>query len=859
MNDTGRTSKNKSPQPSLTDEYIPAPGLFDEMMDPVTGVRPHWREFLSELSQVPDKELQHYWDTAQRLIQENGTTYNVYDETGDSVRPWRMDPIPMLVGAAEWHHLEAGLIQRAKLLNAIVSDIYDQQSLLTRELLPAPLVFGNRNFLRPMHGIRPPGGIHLNFVAFDIARAADHRWWVLSDRTQAPSGAGYALENRVVLARTLPNIFRDAQVHRLAGFFQALSDNLVKQTGKDDPLIVLLTPGPLNETFFEHAYLARYLGFPLVEGADLTVRDNKVYLKTLNGLKQVDLIFRRVDGDFCDPLELKTDSLLGAAGLVAAVRAGNVVIANSLGSGVVECEALMSFLPGLCRELFHEELLIPSLATWWCGQQKERDYVTKNLDQLIIRPTFSNSSILNDNTKAIMPGEAVGAHREEILQRLNRRGAEYFGQETLTLSTSPVWRRGQLEPRPMALRVYVCADGDSYRVMPGGLTRTTDGFDSRSVSMQQGDASKDTWVQSDQPVSTFSRLATPGQTVILRRSGNDLPSRVADNLFWLGRYAERTENSVRLLRSMILRLAGEAGAGDDPQTLTRLTNILVEFGYLRQRTARKAAASGIQAVEREVAALLFERGPANGLLELLGNLKRTASLVRERLSMDSWRILIGISQRAHNHASRIRLDVDDGLALLNQILEDLAAFSGMQMENMTRSLGWRLLDIGRRVERATYMAKLIREMAIEGNPAGEGRLDLMLELGDSTMTYRTRYLSSVQLPAVIDLLLTDNSNPRSIAFQIDAIADHIACLPHDAESAVLTREQHLIVAMTSQLRLADINALCAQRSKGGRRLELNKFVENLENQTYEVSDALARKYFSHVMPTRSASSGGVVP
>jgi uncharacterized alpha-E superfamily protein len=246
-------------------------------------------------------------------------------------------------------------------------------------------------------------------------------------------------------------------------------------------------------------------------------------------------------------------------------------------------------------------------------------------------------------------------------------------------------------------------------------------------------------------------------------------------------------------------------------------------------------------------------------LELLGNLKRTASLVRERLSMDSWRILIGISQRAHNHASRIRLDVDDGLALLNQILEDLAAFSGMQMENMTRSLGWRLLDIGRRVERATYMAKLIREMAIEGNPAGEGRLDLMLELGDSTMTYRTRYLSSVQLPAVIDLLLTDNSNPRSIAFQIDAIADHIACLPHDAESAVLTREQHLIVAMTSQLRLADINALCAQRSKGGRRLELNKFVENLENQTYEVSDALARKYFSHVMPTRSASSGGVVP
>lgn len=843
----------------LTADYMPTPGMFDEMMDPVQGIRPHWKEFLGELGRLPGTELTHLWDTAQRLIQENGTTYNVYDDSADSVRPWRMDPIPFLVSAAEWSQLEAGLIQRARLLNAIVGDIYGEQSLLSRELLPAPLIFGNPNFLRPMHGIKAPRGVHLNFMAFDVARAADNRWWVLSDRTQAPSGAGYALENRVVLARTLPDIFRDAQVHRLAGFFQALSDNLVAQTGKDDPLIVLMTPGPHNETFFEHAYLARYLGFPLVEGADLTVRDNKVYLKTLNGLKQVDLIFRRVDGDFCDPLELRTESLLGIAGLVAAVRAGNVVVANNLGSGVVECEALMSFLPGLCRKLFGEELLIPSLATWWCGQQKERDYVTENLDQLILRTTFSNSSILNDHANAILPGETAGAHRDEVLRRVERRGFEFFGQETLTLSTAPVWQNGRLEPRPMALRVYVCADGDSYRVMPGGLTRTTDSLDSRAVSMQQGDASKDTWVLSDTPVSTFSRLTTPGQAVTLRRSGSDLPSRVADNLFWLGRYAERTENSVRLLRSMILRLAGEAGAGDDPQTLTRLTNILVDFGYLRQRTARKAAASGIRAVEREVAALLFERGPANGLLQLLTNLKRTASLVRDRLSVDSWRILNGISQRAANHASMNRLDVDEGLALLNQILEDLAAFSGMQMENMTRSLGWRLLDTGRRVERATYMAKLIREMGIDGDPAAEGGLDLMLELGDSTMTYRTRYLSSVQLPAVIDLLLTDDTNPRSIAFQIAAIVDHIEALPHDRDQATLTREQYLVVAMTSQLQLADVHGLCSQRNRSGRRMELARFVEMLENRTYEVSEALARKYFSHVLPTRSSSAGGVIP
>lgn len=856
---TNPATNGKPVGSGLMQDYAPVDGVFDEMMDGAAGIRPHWSKFLGELSAFSPNELSHFWETTRRLVQENGTTYNVYDETGDSARPWSMDPIPLLISPDEWSQLESGLIQRAKLLNAIVSDIYGAQSLLTNDLLPAPLVFGNPNFLRPMHGVVPPNGVHLNFLAFDVARGADHRWWVLSDRTQAPSGAGYALENRVVLARTLPDIFRDAQVHRLAGFFQALSDHLIAQTDKEDPLIVLMTPGPHNETFFEHAYLARYLGFPLVEGADLTVRDKKVYLMTLNGLKQVDLIVRRVDGDFCDPLELRNDSLLGVAGLVSAIRAGNVIVANSLGSGVVECEALMSFLPGLCRKLRGEELALPSVATWWCGQPSERDYVLQNLDFLTLRPTFSNSSILNSNTNAVVPGQLSSTERNEIVERLGRRGMDFFGQETLPLSTTPIWNGGHLAPRPMVLRVYVSADGDGYRVMPGGLTRTTDGGDVRAVSMQQGHASKDTWVLSDHPVSTFSRLTLPDQAVVLRRSGNDLPSRVADNLFWLGRYAERSESAVRLLRSMILRLAGEAGAGDDPHTLSGLTNILVDFGYMGRQTARRAAARGIRAVEREVAILLFERGCPNGLLQLLGNLQRTASLVRDRLSSDSWRILNGLHRRAMNQAAMIRLEMDDALALLNHILENMAAFSGMQMENMTRSLGWRLLDSGRRIERATHMAKLVRELAVEGDPAGEGALDLMLELGDSTMTYRTRYLSSVQLPAVIDLLLVDDSNPRSVAFQVAALGDHVEALPRDRERATLTREQHLIATMQGTLKLLDVHAICASVNRHGKRVELSKLAESMEFQAYEISDALARKYFSHVLPTRSSSAGGFVP
>ncbi len=844
---------------NLVDAYAPFSGVYDEMVDGERGIRPHWRYFLDSLGQFTDDELRERWETAQRLVRENGTTYNIYDETGESTRPWRMDPIPFLISPEEWQALEVGLIQRAKLLNAVVQDIYGEQNLLRRGLLPSSLVYGNPAFLRPMSGVTPPGGTHLHFLAFDLARAADQRWWVLSDRTQAPSGAGYTLENRIVLARTLPDIFRTAQVHRLAGFFQALSDNLIALTKKDDPLAVLLTPGPHNETYFEHAYLARYLGFPLVEGADLTVRDNKVFLKTLNGLKQVDLIMRRVDSDFCDPLELRNDSVLGVAGLVAAVRAGNVVIANSLGSGVVECEALMSFYPGLSREVLGEDLKIPSLASWWCGQEKERSYVAEHLDELALRPTFSNSSILNNRKGALLPGQATGERRQEVIDLLSRRGYQYFGQETLTLSTTPGWSEEGIVPRPVVLRVYLCADGDSYRVMPGGLTRTTDSVDAQAVTMQQGDASKDTWVLSNGPVSTFTRLASPDQAVTLRRSGSDLPSRVSDNLFWLGRYAERTESSVRLMRAMILRLAGEAGAGDDPQTLTRLTNILVDLEYLNRRTANKAAAGGIHGVERELAMLLFDRGRANGLLNLLGNLQRTASLVRERLSTDSWRVLNGLHQGAMGQASVIRLDTNGAVAFLNHILEELSAFSGMQMENMTRSLGWRLLDTGRRVDRVTHTAKLIKELVVDGDPAEEGRLDLLLELGDSSMTYRTRYLSTVQLTAVVDLLLTDDTNPRSLAFQVDRLASHLRHFPKDDERATLAREEFLVQSMDSQLRLADVIQLCERRNKRGQRIELAQFLDQITAQTLEMSDVLARKYFSHVLPTRSTAAGGIVP
>ena len=857
--DASDTAAASPSRPSLIQDYRPAPGAYDEMMDAAGQVRPHWRGFLDSLVAMAPQEIRRSWDTAARLVRENGVTYNVYGDPQGTSRPWRLDPIPLLISTDDWRQLENGVVQRARLLNAILADVYGPQRLLTEGKLPSALVLGNPNFLRPLHNVGLAGNMYLHLLAIDVARAPDGRWWVLSDRTQAPSGAGYSLENRVVMARSLPGPFRDAQVQRLASFFQAFGENLLNITNRDSPRIVLLTPGPLNETYFEHAYLARYLGFALVESADLTVRDSKVYLKTLNGLQQVDLILRRVDSEYCDPLELKNDSTIGIAGLVDAVRAGNVIVANSLGSGILEVEALMSFLPSLCRHLLGEELILPEIATWWCGQDRERDYVLNNLDQLAIRPTFASRSILSTHQRAVLGAQLDAGQRRQLTEQMARRGYDFIGQELVSLSTAPVWRDGRLRPGPMALRLYAAAAGDSYRVMPGGLCRTADNADARAISMQQGDASKDTWILWDSPVSTFSRLAPPDHEVSLRRSGSDMPSRVADNLFWLGRYAERAEGTIRLFRSLLLRLAGEAGAGDDQATRERLLRILVDLGYLRIRTARKAVAGGIKAVEREIWTLLFDPESAAGLLNLLGDLRRTAMLVRERLSLDAWGIINTLHEIAQEHQNERLLEIGDALALLNRMLRALAGLSGMQMENMTRSIGWRLFDMGRRLERAGHMTKLLDELTVRGDPGKEGALDLLLELGDSFMTYRTRYMSVPQLAPVVDLLLVDDSNPRSVAFQLAALEEHIDRLPRDSDRAVLSPDLRLIAGLRADIKLTDVRHLCSTVDKRGVRGDLGRLLSRQEVGLGELSDAVALAYFSHAAPVRSPVIVGTAP
>ena len=473
-------------------------------------------------------------------------------------RPWNLDAIPLMIPPSEWSQLEAGLIQRARLLNLILADLYGPQQLLRGGQIPPALVFANPGFWRPCHGVRVSGNTYLHLLAVDLARGPDGEWWVISDRTQAPSGAGYSLENRIVMAETFPDLFREFQVKRLASFFRSFRDTLLRLSPvtRDNPRVVLLTPGPFNETYFEHSYLARYLGFTLVQGGDLTVRDSRVFLKTLEGLKPVDVILRRVDDSFCDPIELRSDSFLGVAGLVEAVRAGNVTVANALGSGLIETSAFMPFFPGLSRRMLGEDLKLPSVATWWCGQPEALRYVLDNLDFLVIKPAFPSKGM-----EPVFGGKLGADERSRLIARIRESPHEFAGQELLNLSTVPVWSEEHgLTPRRVVLRVYLAAAGDSWVVMPGGLARVSPSIDTPVVSMQRGGGSKDTWVLSDGPVDTFSLQRPRDVPVELNRGVvSDLPSRAADHIFWLGRYAERSEHLARVLRCILIRLTGESG------------------------------------------------------------------------------------------------------------------------------------------------------------------------------------------------------------------------------------------------------------------------------------------------------------
>lgn len=807
------------------------PSVYDEVSGDGVRPRPHWEHFIDALQRIGPDELAKRWERAERRIRENGVTYNIYGDPRGSSRPWQIDLIPLLIPADEWRHIEAGILQRARLLELVAHDIYGAQRLLHTGKLPPEVVFANPAFLRPAAGLDVPSHSLLHIVAIDLARSPDGQWWALADRTQAPSGAGYALENRTIVGDALPDLFRTSNVQRLASFFRSEREALIRLAGRENPRIVLLTPGPYTETYFEHSYLARYLGFTLVEGADLTVRDRAVFLKTVEGLQRVDVILRRVDDSFCDPLELRPDSYLGVAGLVDAVAAGNVRVANGLGSGVIESAAMVPFLPGLCRELLGEELKIPSVATRWCGQDYALDWVLKNLERVVIKPAFPTNPM-----EPLFGAELSRAERDRLVEQLGAKPYEYVAQEQVALSTAPVWDEGHVHSRSMVLRTYAVNTGEGWQAMAGGLVRVAASANT-VVSMQRGGHSKDVWIMWDRPVeTTFSLLPQRNEPLEIRRAGTDVPSRVADNLFWLGRYVERAENLARTLRTLISRVrrAGDA----ELECLKRLQSCL-ESPHSKLPKKRSPTADELEA---EILSLLSEARRPDSLISTLHEAERLGGTVRERLSADMMRLIGQLSQSVQVEDYMLFVEYS---AVLTGCLELLSAFSGMERENLTRGTGWLFLSLGRRLERAISITRQVREISGALPEQHWPLLEYILEVADSTITYRSRYFTTLRPAAVLDVVMMDESNPRSLDFQLSHLADLYQKLPRPMPDDARPMRQALSLLRSFRLDCMFYALPRISEQDLNERIRLHKALQELQNLLPSWSNNLSSLYFSH--------------
>ncbi len=737
-------------QPDLLANPAPTPARYDELLASPGTPRPHWARFHSELQGTTGKTLAERIQLVERAIRDSGVTYNVYADPQGLDRPWDLDVLPLVLPAAEWQLIAAGIAQRAALLNAVLADLYGEARILHDGLVPASLVLSHPGFLRPACGSKPPGGVFLHSFAADLARSPDGRWWVLADRTQAPSGAGYALENRLLVARLFPELFRELQVERITGYFNTLRESLFHYAPAADaaPLAVVLTPGPYNETYFEHSFVARYLGFPLVEGGDLVVRDGCVWLKTLEGLQRVHAVLRRQDDSFCDPLELRADSALGVPGLMDCARRGTVMMANALGAGVLESGALLGYLPGLCRKLRGETLTLPSIATWWCGEPAAREEALSRIERLVFKTADPARRF-----KPVFGAELSADERKAFAARVRAEPSHYIAQELVRVSQAPTLtprRPDALGTRPIGLRVFALATPQGYQVMPGGLTRVATESDPYVVSMQRGGSAKDTWILAGRKTRTphVPLPATP--RVAVTRHGVIVASRVVENLYWYGRYTERCDHLARLIRVGL--------------------NAALESDVIEAAVARAAAALGL-ALDRESpaeawSAMATDAGLPFGLPSQLRQLSQIAFSLRERMSLDNWQV---VNRLAQDPAIGTRAALTETLLWMDRVVSGLMSLSGFALDGMTRDSGWRFLSIGRRLERlSTSALTLVIALENANEPLG-----WLLEVADSSVTYRARYTSLPAWPPVLELLLFDQENPRSLMFQMQGIRDYL--------------------------------------------------------------------------------------
>ncbi|HEV3492830.1 MAG TPA: circularly permuted type 2 ATP-grasp protein [Reyranella sp.] len=818
-------------------------GAYDELVTGQKSIRYHWQGILSVIRALPGG-LGERVESARRQLEESGATVNLLDDRG--APRWTFDPLPFVVSPDEWSELETGVIQRARLLDAILADLYGPQTtLLKQHLLPPMLVHANRHFLRPcrvMDGRAPTR--HLAHYAVDLVRLDSGRWHVLADHTEVPSGIGYALEMRRVLARSLPEAFRSIPVRHLRPFIDRWHDSLLAMApgGVRYPNMAVLTPGSLSSTYFEHVYLSRVLGVPLVEGGDLVARDGEVSIKTLAGLRPVHMLLRRLDSAFVDPLELRADSALGITGMIEATRSGKITLANALGSGVVETPALMPFLERLSEHLLGQPLSLPSLDVWWLGEPAALAFALANLDLMIVR------RCLGSDREPVVVGMLEPAERKAFEAEIRAQPGQFVAQYPVTPSLSPKWDGTSLAPAAVVLRVFVSADGDGYRVLPGGLAREPAGDTClRSLGRLNGTL-KDVWVLAEDAADVQIPSTRRFHQLAVERGGADLQSRVADNLYWLGRYIERLDNDARLLRTTATKVAQGAVSPRDAIELRLLGRLLSQADLMDRAAALSAPENA--AFQQGLGAVATDD---SGLITVLDGIQRLTSSMRDRFSVDMITAAGPVMAEVRQRLRAARGNLDPLLAALDDIVRFVATLSGLAQENMTRGTGWRFLDLGRRLERAKFVVTGALAPFTQSPIDWDAAMWVALELCDSTITYRTRYLGQLQPAPVLDLVMLDDSNPRSLVFQLRAIDGHLD---------YLARVSGVHVPPLPESLDHDLNAAVRQfagdeqvwRHEGLALAMLRDIATDTDHKLDQLSEAITRAYFSHVPAAQAVGS-----
>ncbi len=824
-------------------EYVPAQRQYDEFRSSDGAVRSVWRPVSECLDALGAHGMQAAAEEVDRLVEESSANFRAPGGETSVSRPWQLSASPMVLDAATWEHLQAGLRQRVHVLEAVLRDLLGPQRLLKERVLPASLLSANPNFSRVYHNL-PTLGHHITLAATDLARNHDGSWWVTGDRTRAPSGLGYALENRIITSRVFPKLIHASNVSRLASFFVTLQNHLnaVAPQNKENPRVAILTPGPQSYRYVEDAYLARYLGYTLVHGRDLAVRGHRLNLKTLDGLLPIDVLWRHVSDRKCDPLELDPTSTEGATGLLQTIRAGHVAVANSIGSSMAQMPALMPFLPAAAKFLFKEELRLPSLATYWCGGDNERAYVLEHLDELMLRSAFSITS-----RPPWVPAEMSAAQRSALIDHIRANPHRYVAQHRPARSTTPVWHDGRLHSWYAALRCFQVQTQHGIDVLPGGLVRVSPDAEPLDQSPTSGRLGQDCWIVGDEPVDQqTSLLPAPDKLLKLTRGGQALPSRVAENLYWLGRSAERTESIARLLRCTLSRIAGETEAFRVPE-LPRMVAALAALGQIEPGYAIAEMESKLPALEQQLPASLFDQDRPKGLRAGVIDMGEKAAAVHDRMSLDAYRIITQVAK----HLSEQENEPDAATAMnqLDGIITDLQALSGLASESMTRTHGWRFLQLGRRIERAYQTAELLASTLVEPIHDERPLLASVMQVTDSLMTYRSRYMLQLQPLATIDLLINDVSNPRSIGFQLQQIVQLLSELPTDPTELSLGPDQQLACELAHEVRMSDPAEL-AEVTEDGRRDVLGGLLTQLIQLLPKTSDAIAARYLIHTDATQ---------